>query len=154
MTGAGRPPIPPLVPATDADLEDVEELVAVAGLALAGLGDCVARGTAVLCREHDGCLMGTAATERFGDVAFLRSVAVHPAAQGHGLGRALVDRALADARAAGAREAWLLTETAEPFFAGLGWIRAERGKAPAAVATSIEFTSACPSTAIAMRRAL
>ncbi len=68
--------------------------------------------------------------------------------------RALVERALADARAAGAREAWLLTETAESFFAGIGWARASRDAAPAAVAASVEFTSACPATAIAMRRPL
>jgi amino-acid N-acetyltransferase len=151
---AGRSPIPPLVPATAADLADVADLVAAAGLTLAGLEACVTGGTAIICREHDGCLLGTAATERFADVAFLRSVAVHEPARGHGLGRALVDRALADARAAGAHEAWLLTETAEPFFASLGWSRAERGDAPAAVAASVEFVSACPSSAVAMRRAL
>jgi amino-acid N-acetyltransferase len=148
------PPVPPLVAATPADLADVEALVATAGLTLDGLADCVAGGTAVICREHDGCLLGTAATERYGDVAFLRSVAVHAPVRGRGLGRALVERALADARAAGAREAWLLTETAEHFFADLGWTRAERADAPAAVAASVEFASACPITAIAMRRPL
>jgi len=155
---AGRPPtvppIPPIVPGTDVDLADVEAVVTAAGLTLAGLKACVASGTMIVCREHDGCLLGTAATERYGDVAFLRSVAVHAPARGHGLGRALVERALADARAAGAREAWLLTETAEPFFASLGWSRADRADAPAAVAASVEFVSACPATAIAMRRRL
>ncbi len=150
----GRPPIPPVVPATEADLADVEELVAAAGLTPAGLDACVAGGTAVVCREHDGCLLGVAATERYGDVAFLRSVAVHAPARGHGLGRALVERALADARAAGAREAWLLTEAADPFFAGLGWSPADRADAPAPIASSVEFVSACPATAIAMRRPL
>jgi amino-acid N-acetyltransferase len=150
----GRPPIPPIVRATEADLADVEGLVAAAGLTLAGLAGCVADGTVIVRRERDGCLLGTAAIERHGDAALLRSVAVHAPARGHGLGRALVQRALADARAAGAREAWLLTETAEPFFAGLGWSGADRGDAPAAVAGSVEFTSACPTTAIAMRRPL
>ncbi len=154
MSDAAVPPVPPLAAATPADLADVEALVAAAGLTLDGLAACVAGGTAVICREHDGCLLGTAATERCGDVAFLRSVAVHEPVRGHGLGRALVERALADARAAGAREAWLLTETAEPFFAGLGWTRAERTDAPAEVAASVEFASACPITAIAMRRPL
>jgi arsenate reductase len=151
---AAVPPAPPLVAATPADLADVEALVAAAGLTLDGLADCVAGGTAVICREHDGCLLGTAATERCGDVALLRSVAVHAPVRGLGLGRALVERALADARAGGAREAWLLTETAKPFFACLGWTPAERADAPAAVAASVEFASACPITAIAMRRPL
>jgi amino-acid N-acetyltransferase len=154
---AGTPtsrPVPPLVAATAADLPDVEALVAAAGLTLAGLDACIRGGSAVVCREHDGGLLGVAATERYGTVAFLRSVAVHAPARRHGLGRALVARALTDARAHGAREAWLLTETAEPFFTGLGWTRAERADAPATVAGSVEFTSACPATAIAMRRAL
>jgi N-acetylglutamate synthase-like GNAT family acetyltransferase len=150
----GRPPIPPIVVATNADLADVEGIVAAAGLTLAGLAACVSGGTLVVCREHDGCLLGVAATERYGDVAFLRSVAVHAQARGNGLGRVLVERALADARAAGAREAWLLTETAESFFARIGWARASRDAAPAAIAASVEFTSACPATAIAMRRPL
>ncbi len=150
----GPPPIPPIVQATNADLTDVAGLVEAAGLTLAGLAACVAGGTALVCRERDGCLLGTAATERHDDAALLRSLAVHAPARRHGLGRALVERALADARAAGAREAWLLTETAEPFFAGLGWSRVERGDAPAAVAASVEFTSACPATAIAMRHPL
>lgn len=154
MSDAPVPPLPPLVPATVADLPDLEALVVAVGLTLDGLPACVSGGTAVICREHDGCLLGAAATERYEDVAFLRSVAVHAPVRGHGLGRALVDRALADARVAGAREAWLLTETAESFFAGLGWTHADRADAPAAVAASVEFASACPTTAIAMRRSL
>jgi amino-acid N-acetyltransferase len=149
-----RPPVPPILPATEADLADVEGLVAAAGLTLAGLAACVSGGTVVVCREHDGCLLGVAATERYGDLAFLRSVAVHAPVRGHGLGRVLVERALADARDAGAREAWLLTETAEPFFAGLGWTRADRAGAPDAIRATVEFASACPATAIAMHRPL
>ncbi|MCU0478903.1 MAG: GNAT family N-acetyltransferase [Chloroflexi bacterium] len=148
------PAIPPLLAATGADVADVEALVAAAGLTRAGLDTCVRDGTAVICRGPDGRLLGVAATERHGSSALLRSVAVHGPARGHGLGHALVERALADARAAGARDAWLLTETAEPFFAGLGWVRVERDAAPPAVAASVEFASACPIGAIAMRRSL
>ena len=146
--------MPPLVAATAADAADAATLVAAAGLPLAGLRECVEAGTVVVCREWDGCLLGVAATEHHGPVALLRSVAVHDPVRGHGLGRALVERALADAAAAGAREAWLLTETAEPYFAGLGWQRADRAAAPADLAASVEFTGACPITAVAMRRAL
>lgn len=54
------PPMPPLAPATVADLADIETLVARAGLPLDGLAACVAGGTAVICREHDGCLTAIA----------------------------------------------------------------------------------------------
>jgi N-acetylglutamate synthase-like GNAT family acetyltransferase len=146
--------MPPLVAATGRDRPDIEKLVADAGLTLDGLDACVDGGTAVICREADGCLLGVAATERYVEAAFLRSVAVVGPARGHGLGAALVARALGDARDAGAREAWLLTETAEAFFAGLGWVRAERSDAPPGVAGSVEFTTACAVTAVAMRRPL
>jgi N-acetylglutamate synthase-like GNAT family acetyltransferase len=146
--------MPPLVAATGADLADVEGLVRAAELTLDGLAACVVAGTVVICREHDGCLLGVAATERHGRVAFLRSVAVLGTARGHGLGRALVEHALAEARAAGAREAWLLTETAESFFAALGWVRADRSAAPPEVTSSVEFTTARCASAIAMRRPL
>ncbi len=151
---AGTLPLPPIQAATPADLADVRALVAAAGLTLAGLDACVNGGAVVVCRERDGCLLGVAATERYGPVAFLRSVAVRAPARGRGLGRALVERALVDARAAGAGEAWLLTEIAEGYFTGLGWTRADRADAPDRVAASVEFASACPSTAIAMRRSL
>jgi amino-acid N-acetyltransferase len=111
----------------------------------------VAAGSAVVCRDAEGRLVGVAATERYGPAAVLRSVAVASPSRGRGLGRALVARALADARAAGVGEAWLLTEPAEPFFAGQGWSRADRAAAPAPVASSVEFVSACPATAVAMR---
>jgi N-acetylglutamate synthase-like GNAT family acetyltransferase len=114
--------MPPLVAATVADVADIEALLGAAGLTLDGLAACVSGGTAVICREPDGCLLGAAATERHRDVAFLRSVAVHAPVRKHGL--------------------------------GLGWARAERADAPAAVAASVEFASACPATAIAMRRPL
>ncbi len=152
--GSRAGPLPPIRAAAATDLPDVEALVGAAGLTLVGLDACVVEGTSVICRDRDGRLLGVAATERHGRVAFLRSVAVHAPARGHGLGRALVERALADARISGARDAWLLTVSAEPFFASLGWSRADRADAPPAVAGSVEFTTACPATAIAMRRAL
>jgi N-acetylglutamate synthase-like GNAT family acetyltransferase len=99
-------------------------------------------------------MSAVAATERFEDAALVRSVAVDPALRGRGLGSALVARALADARDAGIREAWLLTETAARWFGAAGWTAVDRSVAPPAVAASVEFAVACPNTAVAMRRAL
>jgi amino-acid N-acetyltransferase len=143
---------PLLRAAVPADLPAIRALVADAGLPLAGLPACVLAGTAVVAVE-DGRLIGTAATERHGTAALLRSLAVDPGARGRGLGRALVDRALADASDAGAHEAWLLTETAEGWFAARGWQVVDRAAAPPAIAASVEFASACPTTAVAMCRA-
>lgn len=141
-------------PAAAADMAAVAALVEAANLPLDGLAACVADGTAVVAVGRAGDLVGVAATERHGGAVVLRSVAVAPEQRGRGLGQALVDRALADARAAGAREAWLLTETAARWFAGLGWAPADRAAAPPAVAASVEFATACPASAVAFRRTL
>jgi N-acetylglutamate synthase-like GNAT family acetyltransferase len=135
------------------DRAAVEALVGAAGLPLAGLDECVAAATVVVADE-DGRVVGVAATERHGPSTLLRSVVVGPAARRRGLGRALVDRALADARDAGAREAWLLTETATGWFIAGGWSLATRAAAPPAIAASVEFTTACPASADALRREL
>jgi len=136
------------------DLPEVEHLLGAVGLTRDGLGACARDELLLVARADDGCLMGCVALELSGDAAFLRSLAVTGGARGHGLGSALVARALDRARAAGAHDAWLLTETAAPFFAARGWEAADRAAAPAGIAGSVEFTSACPSSVPAMRRAL
>jgi amino-acid N-acetyltransferase len=136
------------------DLPEVEGLLGAAGLTRDGLDACARDGMLLVARADDGCLMGCVALEMFGRAALLRSLAVTPGARGHGLGSALVARALDHARASGTHEAWLLTETAGPFFAARGWEAADRAAAPAGIAGSVEFTSACPSSVPAMRREL
>ena len=53
-----------------------------------------------------------------------------------------------------APQAFLLTTTAERFFPKFGFERIERTDVPASLQASIEFRSACPSSAIVMRKAL
>jgi N-acetylglutamate synthase-like GNAT family acetyltransferase len=147
-------PFPALQVAGAHDLPEVERLLESAGLTRDGLAACARDGNLIVARAEDGCLMGCVGVEMFDGSTLLRSLAVTAGARGHGLGGALVARALDNARAAGAREAWLLTETAGPFFAARGWETADRAAAPAGVAGSIEFRKACPSSVPAMRRDL
>jgi N-acetylglutamate synthase-like GNAT family acetyltransferase len=136
------------------DLPEVEHLLGATGLTLDGLDACARVGMLLVARADDGCLMGSVALEMFGGTALLRSLTVTAGARGHGLGSALVAAALDHALAAGAHEAWLLTETAGSFFAARGWEPADRAAAPAGVAGSVEFTGACASSVPAMRRVL
>jgi N-acetylglutamate synthase-like GNAT family acetyltransferase len=48
----------------------------------------------------------------------------------------------------------LLTETAETFFRRLGYTVIERDQAPSAVASSAEFRTLCPATAVCMTKRL
>ena len=76
------------------------------------------------------------------------------AARGTGVGRALVEALEARCRAQGVRELVLLTETAAEWFPRFGYVRVERSNVPAAVQQSVEFRSACPASAVAMRKVL
>jgi amino-acid N-acetyltransferase len=137
--------------ARPADAADILALVAQNGLPTDGLNDHLA--TAVVARE-DARIIGTAALELYPDGALLRSVAVSAAQRGRGLGRLLAEAAIALARDRGAAAIYLLTTTAERFFPRFGFEPITRADVPPRVRTSIEFTSACPSSAIVMRKSL
>jgi amino-acid N-acetyltransferase len=102
----------------------------------------------------DGSVVGSAALEVYPDGALLRSVAVAPELQGQGLGHTLTDAALRLAQHLNLPAIYLLTTTAERYFPTFGLERIARVDVPATVQTSIEFTSACPSSAIVMRKTL
>jgi amino-acid N-acetyltransferase len=102
--------------------------------------------------EHQNRVVGVAGMERYGESGLLRSVAVAPEWRGSGIGRTLVDRVLDEGRAAGIREVYLLTTTAEHYFPRLGFQCVDRDCVPAAVRASAEFTGACPASAVVMRK--
>ena len=137
-------------PIGDGELESVMALLRESRLPLEGL-DQTAR---IVVARDDGGIVGTAALEMYPDGALLRSVAVATRAQGRGLGHELVEAALRIARDAGAPAVFLLTTTAEHYFPKFGFARIERQDVPASVRTSLEFTTACPSSATVMRTLL
>ena len=110
-------------------------------------------GAAVVAR--DGAqVVGCAAVELFGPSGLLRSVAVDPDMRGQGLGVRLTDAALALARRRGVRYVYLLTETAAEFFPRFRFRTLPRTEVAPAVQQSIEFTRACPASALAMVKEL
>jgi protein-tyrosine-phosphatase/N-acetylglutamate synthase-like GNAT family acetyltransferase len=133
--------------ATAADRPQVEALLRDHALPIDGLD--AAWSSCVLAVEGD-TVIGAAALERYGRAALLRSVVVARGAQGSGLGEALVRDRIAAARVAGLDDLVLLTTTAAPFFARLGFVEVRRAEVPAAVQDSVEFTTACPASATVM----
>jgi amino-acid N-acetyltransferase len=140
-------------PARAPDLPDVLALLTAASLPLAGV-EPVFPGGFVVSRDAAGALAAVAGVETYGDSGLLRSVAVRADLRGTGLGQALAAAAVELARAAGVRDLFLLTTTAEGFFPRLGFEPSERGDMPAALAASEELRGACPATAVVMRRRL
>ena len=109
--------------------------------------------TTVVARRA-GAIVGSAALEVYADGVLLRSVAVAPELQRCGLGRDLTEAALRLAADLGSPAAYLLTTTADRYFPRFGFERIARADVPAGVQASVEFTSACPSTATVMRKRL
>ncbi|MDX2184196.1 MAG: arsenic resistance N-acetyltransferase ArsN2 [Gemmatimonadaceae bacterium] len=137
--------------ATDADRSAVEELLRANALPVDGLDRAWPN---LVVASDGGVLVGAAGFERYGSAALLRSVVVHEQARRSGLGEAMVRDRIGAAVASGVEDLVLLTTTAAPFFARLGFEERTRDDVPAAVRASVEFTTACPDTATVMHRDL
>jgi len=135
--------------AAGADLVAALDLIERSGLPLDGLTDHADRLLVV--RDEDR-VVGSAALELYGDVALLRSVAVDTALRGLGVGQRVTLAALGLARQRGVRDVFLLTTTAETFFPRFGFEPTTRANVPDAVQQSAEFTSACPASAVVLRK--
>ena len=137
--------------ATERDLPEIRALLELLHLPLAGVDDHL---PTMLVARNDGQIVGTAALELYADGALLRSVAVDPHLRGRQLGHQLTDAALQLASSRGATTVFLLTTTAERFFPRFGFEPIGREQVPPSVRESVEFQSACPATAIVMRKQL
>lgn len=137
--------------ATERDLPQICALLERRHLPLAGVEEHLP--TMLVARE-DEQIVGTAALELYVDGVLLRSVAVEPHHEGKQLGHQLTDAALQLATAHGANTVFLLTTTAERFFPKFGFEPIDRAQVPPSVGESVEFQSACPSSAIVMRKQL
>jgi amino-acid N-acetyltransferase len=130
--------------ARNSELSEVLALLERSGLPQDGLADHLA--TTVVARSGDE-VVGSAALELYGTAALLRSVAVDSALRGQGLGQRLTRAALDVARQHGICSVYLLTETASGFFPRFGFHPTERAAVEPAIQQSVEFTSACPTSA-------
>ena len=95
-------------------------------------------------------VVGLVGLELHGRDALLRSLVVDPNARTKGIGCQLVEHAERYARARGVGSIYLLTTTAEKFFAQRGYARVERSTAPDSIRTTREFSSICPTSSAFM----
>lgn len=138
-------------PARSRDLAAIRALLASAGLPGEDVGGHVA--TAVV-GVQGGAVVACGALEPLGRVALLRSVAVAPDCRGRGWGGRVTAELLALAAALGMSEAWLLTTTAERWFAARGFERVAREAAPAVLRGTAQFARLCPASAVLMVKRL
>ena len=134
------------------DERAVEALLTQAKLPLDGVHDAL---PCFIVAEDAGDIVGVAGIEVCGvngEHALLRSVAVAPAWQARGLGRALVKRTIAEAEGRGVKALYLLTTTAERYFPSFGFEITARESVPDDVQATGEYGHACPASATVMVR--
>jgi amino-acid N-acetyltransferase len=104
--------------------------------------------------EINGILAGIAGLEIYNDYALLRSVAVDQAYQNQQIGKHLYEKTMQHAKEQGVAEVYLITTTAEQYFAKHGFVKIERSAVPAEIQQTQQFQGVCPSSATIMRQQL
>jgi amino-acid N-acetyltransferase len=99
-------------------------------------------------------IIGLVGIEPYTDAGLLRSLAVAQEWRGRGFGGQLTNWAEERAHSLGIRELYLLTTTAEEFFARRGYRKIQREEAPSEIQATREFKTLCPATAICMAKVL
>jgi len=100
----------------------------------------------------DGEPVGFGGFESYGKDALIRSIVVNQDQRGKGLGKNLTQLLLTRAFNEGARQAWLLTTSAAPFFERAGFKTIERENAPQSIKDTRQAQSLCPSSAPLLTR--
>ncbi|MGE5183935.1 MAG: arsenic resistance N-acetyltransferase ArsN2 [Acidobacteriota bacterium] len=126
----------------------VRALLVAAGLPIDDLDDA---GVHLYGATEGATLAGVVGLQVAGGAGLLRSLAVDPAYRDRGLGTRLCDLVVAEARARSLGELWLLTQTARDYFARRGFEVVARDQVPPPLRATAQFSSLCPSTAVAMR---
>jgi amino-acid N-acetyltransferase len=106
------------------------------------------------CAGPRGAPAAVVGVEIFGSQALLRSLAVDSGHRNQGLGSLLVAHVERHARIQGVRRMFLLTTTAQTFFAARGYADVARNTAPAAIRASREFSEICPASSVFMAKKL
>jgi len=138
---------PSIGPAFDSDLPAITSLLRQAKLPPDGIESL--GSSTLVARDHD-TVVGCAALELYTTAALLRSVVVDAGQRGNGLGQQLTAAALHLARDHNIRTVYLITETAGDFFPRFGFVATERSRVDPEVKQSVQFTKACPDSALVM----
>ena len=125
-----------ITPAMPGDVRAILDLVRAVHLPPEGIATAMEYFWVARAGER---LVGAVGLEVYDDMALLRSLAVTPTRQHAGLGRALTETVLSYLTTRQFRAVYLLTTTAERFFARHGFCLVARDVVPASVQQSVEF---------------
>ena len=148
ITARGHKPVRPVIRSMDRkDLPAVEALLRDASLPSDGIQTW---HPYFMVAEVSGKVAGAIGLEVYGEQALLRSAVVTAHLRNCSIGSFLYDAILAEARKRSIKQLVLLTATAEEYFVRKGFKRTDRAAVRGPITGSVEFTSACPSTAVCM----
>ena len=133
--------------ALHSDLMAIEALLQASNLPYE---DCHKHLSQFLVYEEDEHIFGVGGAELYGDVALLRSIAIHPEHRGQGLGQAIFLGLKAHIQHNAIKSLYLLTNTAETYFHSLGFMQVMRENVPAAIKQTEQYSSLCPDSATVM----
>jgi amino-acid N-acetyltransferase len=141
--------------ATLDDLPAIVSLLLAQELPTDGFADLLrAHPEHVLVAELNGAIVGSAALDVHGADALLRSVVVASDLITLGVGTRLVTDLLTFAANRRISDVFLLTTTAAEWFPRFGFRVTERSLVPRTLSATVEFTKACPSSAVVMHAVL
>jgi amino-acid N-acetyltransferase len=104
--------------------------------------------------KEAGRIVGSVGLEVCGEFGLLRSLALSESLRGQGVGGQLVEHIEAYALSQQIEFLYLLTTTADRFFARIGYQTTPRESAPAALQITVEFQRICPDSGICMFKKL
>ncbi|HVX51396.1 MAG TPA: arsenic resistance N-acetyltransferase ArsN2 [Chitinophagaceae bacterium] len=97
-------------------------------------------------------VVGVAGLEQYGKYGLLRSVVVSSVYRNNRIALQLVNAVEKRAEVLGLKTIYLLTETAERYFAAKGYTTVQREEVPEAIKMSSEFSHVCPVSAAVMKK--
>lgn len=104
--------------------------------------------------KEKGLILGVVGLEIFGEVALLRSLAVEGRHRNQGIASQLVAKEEEYARSLAISKLYLLTTTAEEFFAKRGYRKIDRQLAPLEIKETREFQDLCPDSSVCLTKDL
>jgi len=134
--------------ATDSSLSILKDLLKSENLCWDDLDEIT--GEIFILKNPSGDFLGGYALEIYPSDALLRSVVVDKRHRKSGLGVQIIAHALDVSGHNNLKTLYLLTTTADKFFAKLGFRVLKRSKVPGKIASTKEFKTFCPDSAICM----
>jgi len=136
-------------PASGGDLDAIKRLLVGSLLPSRDVGEDRQR---FIVASEAGRLIGCAGLQVAGQDGLVRSMAVHWTRRNAGLGSRLHERLLFEALLAGVKTLYVVTTTAEDFFAGHGFKKVAASAVPLELQASEEFTAFVPGGSTVMSR--